>query len=88
VPGNGFHFTGSDPASSQLFFVLYFTMTGMHMFHMFVGLMLILFFGLWTARSDRPLHKPNCFEVLGLYWAFVDVVWLFLYPLFYLLNTP
>jgi cytochrome c oxidase subunit 3 len=88
VPGNGFQFTGSDPASSQLFFVLYFTMTGMHMFHMFVGLMLILFFGLWTARSDRPLHKPNCFEVLELYWAFVDVVWLFLYPLFYLLHTP
>ena len=88
VPGNGFQFMGSDPGSSQLFFVLYFTMTGMHMFHMFIGLMLILFFGMWTAASDRPLRKPNCFEVLGLYWAFVDIVWLFLYPLFYLVNTP
>jgi cytochrome c oxidase subunit 3 len=88
VPGSGFHFNGSDPAASQLFFVLYFTMTGMHMFHMFVGLMLILFFGVWTARSNRPLGQPNFFEVLGLYWAFVDIVWLFLYPLFYLVNTP
>ena len=86
VPGSGFHFTGSDPASSQLFFVLYFTMTGMHMFHMFVGLMLILFFGGWTLLSPQALRKPNCFEVLGLYWAFVDIVWLFLFPLFYLVN--
>jgi cytochrome c oxidase subunit 3 len=86
VPGTGFHFDGSDPAGSQMFFVLYFTMTGLHMFHMFVGLMLILFYGGWTCLSVRALLKPNGFEVLGLYWAFVDIVWLFLYPLFYLVN--
>jgi cytochrome c oxidase subunit 3 len=86
VPGSGFHFTGSDPSSSEMFFVLYFTMTGMHMFHMFVGLTLILFFGGWLWFSPRALLKPNCFEVLGLYWAFVDIVWLFLYPLFYLVH--
>jgi cytochrome c oxidase subunit 3 len=86
VPGSGFQFAGSDPSSSEMFFVLYFTMTGMHMFHMFVGLMLILFFGGWTCFSPRVLLKPNRFEALGLYWAFVDIVWLFLYPLFYLVN--
>ncbi len=86
VPGSGFHFTGSDPSSSELFFVLYFTMTGLHMFHMFVGLMLLLFFGGWTWLSPRALRTPNPFEVLGLYWAFVDIVWLFLYPLFYLVH--
>ena len=86
APGSSFHFTGSDPSSSELFFVLYFTMTGMHMFHMFVGLMLILFFGGWTWFSPRALLTPNPFEVLGLYWAFVDIVWLFLYPLFYLVH--
>ena len=86
VPGSGFQFTGSDPSASELFFVLYFTMTGMHMFHMFVGLMLILFFGGWTWLSPGALRKPNGFEVLGLYWAFVDIVWVFLYPLFYLVN--
>jgi cytochrome c oxidase subunit 3 len=86
VPGNGFQFSGSDPGSSELFFCLYFTMTGLHMFHMFVGLMLILWFGAWTQCSSHALTKRNCFEVLGLYWAFVDIVWLFLYPLFYLVN--
>ena len=86
VPGRGFRFTGSDPSSSELFFVLYFTMTGMHMFHMFVGLMLILFFGGRSCFSARALLTPNPFEVLGLYWAFVDIVWLFLYPLFYLVH--
>jgi cytochrome c oxidase subunit 3 len=86
VPGSGFHFDGSDPASSELFFCLYFTMTGVHMFHMFAGLVLILFFGFWSFFSERALLRPNGFEVLGLYWAFVDIVWLFLYPLFYLVN--
>jgi cytochrome c oxidase subunit 3 len=86
VPGSGFHFTGSDPSSSELFFVLYFTMTGLHMFHMFVGLMLILVLGGWTWWTPRARYKPNPVEVLGLYWAFVDIVWLFLYPLFYLVH--
>ena len=86
VPGVGFHFIGSDPSSSELFFVLYFTMTGIHVFHMLVGLVLILFLGGWSWFSPRALLTPNPFEVLGLYWAFVDIVWLFLYPLFYLVH--
>jgi cytochrome c oxidase subunit 3 len=86
VPGRSFYFIGSDPSSSELFFVLYFTMTGMHMFHMFVGLMLILYLSGRTWLLPRALLTPNPVEVLGLYWAFVDIVWLFLYPLFYLVN--
>jgi cytochrome c oxidase subunit 3 len=86
VPGSGFHFIGSDPPASEMFFVLYFTMTGLHMFHMFVGLMLMLYFGGSTWISPRTLLNPNRIEVLGLYWAFVDIVWLFLYPLFYLVH--
>jgi cytochrome c oxidase subunit 3 len=86
VPGSGFHFPGSDPTSSEMFYCLYFTMTGLHMFHVTAGLVLILFFGLSISSSHRPLLNPNRFEILGLYWAFVDIVWLFLYPLFYLVN--
>jgi cytochrome c oxidase subunit 3 len=86
VPGSGFRFTGSDPSSSELFFVLYFTMTGLHLFHMAVGLVLILVLGGWTWWTPRARQKPNPVEVLGLYWAFVDIVWLFLYPLFYLVH--
>ncbi|HUB66637.1 MAG TPA: cytochrome c oxidase subunit 3 [Candidatus Methylacidiphilales bacterium] len=84
IPGSAFRFQGSDPAASQMFFCLYFTMTGLHMFHVTVGLVLIVFFGI--SCSCRSLINPNRFEVLGLYWAFVDIVWLFLYPLFYLVN--
>jgi cytochrome c oxidase subunit 3 len=86
VPGIDFQFAGSDPSASEMFFLLYFTMTGIHMFHMIVGLLLILFFGGRAWLSSRTFLKPNCFEVLGLYWAFVDIVWVFLYPLFYLVN--
>jgi cytochrome c oxidase subunit 3 len=86
VPGSGFQFTGSEPSSSEMFFVLYFTMTGLHIFHMVVGLLLILVFGGWTWASPVFLLKPNRFELLGLYWAFVDIVWVFLYPLFYLVH--
>jgi cytochrome c oxidase subunit 3 len=86
VPGSAFHFPGSDPASFEMFYCLYFTMTGLHMFHVTVGLVLMLFFGGRVAFSRRPLLQPNRFEILGLYWAFVDIVWLFLYPLFYLVS--
>ena len=85
-PGSAFYFAGSDPAASELFFVLYFTMTGLHMLHMAIGLILIASFGIWTARAPDLMRRPNLFEVLGLYWAFVDIVWLFLYPLFYLVS--
>ena len=86
VPGSGFHFVGSDPAASELFFDLYFTMTGVHMFHMAVGLTLIAGYSAWAWLSESAFLRPNGFEVLGLYWAFVDIVWLFLYPVFYLVN--
>ena len=45
----------------------------MHMFHVTVGLALIFYFGAWAAWSRRPFLNPNRFEVLGLYWAFVDI---------------
>ena len=87
VPGHGFYFTGADPASSEMFYYLYFVMTGIHGLHMTIGVVLIIGFGLWAWLSRDAMKKPNCFEVLGLYWAFVDIVWMFLYPLFYLIRT-
>jgi cytochrome c oxidase subunit 3 len=86
VPGRGFHFPGHAPASVEMFYTLYFTMTGFHGLHMTIGVAFIIGFGLWAWRSHDALRKPNCFEVLGLYWAFVDIVWMFLYPLFYLVH--
>ena len=73
-----------DPARVELFFFFYFAMTGLHAAHMIVGegLLAVL---LWRAYMDR--FSPEYYtpvEITGLYWHFVDIVWLFLYPLFYL----
>ena len=77
---------GSHP-SLNLFFALYFIMTGMHALHMVIGLVLM---GFVTVRALRGRYTPANHigvEILGLYWHFVDLVWIFLFPLLYLLNT-
>ena len=71
---------------TQLFFFLYFGMTGMHALHMIIGLGL-LFWLLWRAqRGDFSAGYVAPIENFGLYWHFVDIVWLFLFPLLYLIN--
>jgi cytochrome c oxidase subunit 3 len=72
--------------TTQLFFSLYFTMTGLHAVHMIVGIV-ILFIITWMAhkgRFDSEWHAPV--EMTGLYWHFVDIVWIFLFPLLYLVE--
>lgn len=72
--------------TTQLFFSLYFMMTGLHAIHMIVGVV-ILFIILWMAhkgRFDAEYHAPV--EMTGLYWHFVDIVWIFLFPLLYLVE--
>ena len=83
LPGRGFE-PGAAPGL-QLFVLLYFTMTGLHAFHMLVGLGLMVWLlrqnqrGRFTAAQHAPI------EMFGLYWHFVDCVWVFLYPLLYLI---
>ena len=72
--------------TTQIFFSLYFTMTGLHALHMIVGIV-ILFIIAWMAhqgRFDSEWHAPV--EMTGLYWHFVDIVWIFLFPLLYLVE--
>ena len=71
---------------TQIFFFLYFAMTGMHAVHMLIGIG-ILFWFIWRAHKDeftRGYVAP--IENFALYWHFVDIVWLFLFPLLYLIN--
>jgi cytochrome c oxidase subunit 3 len=71
---------------AQLFFIFYFFMTGLHLFHMVVGLGLVSWV-LALARRGRftsSYHTP--LELVGLYWHFIDIVWVFLYPLLYLVS--
>jgi len=77
---------GADP-NLNLFFGLYFIMTGMHALHMFVGLVLMGFVAVRALRGRYTRKNYIGVEILGLYWHFVDLVWIFLFPLLYLLNT-
>jgi len=84
VPGANFDPT-RDPAQ-QLYFSLYFMMTGIHALHMVVGigLMLVILRMAWKGRFSAEYFAPV--EVAGLYWHFVDIVWIFLFPLLYLIG--
>jgi cytochrome c oxidase subunit 3 len=71
---------------TQIFFFLYFAMTGMHALHMVIGIVL-LFWLTWRAYRGEFTHGYVApIENFGLYWHFVDIVWIFLFPLLYLIN--
>ena len=71
---------------TQIFFFLYFAMTGMHALHMIIGIGL-LFWLTWRAHvGEFSVGYVAPIENFGLYWHFVDIVWLFLFPLLYLIN--
>lgn len=74
-----------DPRA-QLYFFLYFTMTGLHAVHMIIGIGIVVTLAAYAARGRflGPFFAPV--ELMGLYWHFVDVVWVFLFPLLYLLG--
>jgi cytochrome c oxidase subunit 3 len=86
VPGDTFHFEGADGTHAQLFFSLYFLMTGLHAVHMIIGIVLV---GLVAVKAREGAYTPenhNFLEGTGLYWHFVDLVWIFLFPLLYLIG--
>jgi cytochrome c oxidase subunit 3 len=86
IPGLGFQFPGDNATHAQIFFLMYFIMTGLHALHMIVGLCLLLvIMGMTLTDSFSPgYHTPV--ETIGLYWHFVDVVWVFLFPILYLVD--
>ena len=74
--------------TTQIYFSLYFTMTGLHALHMVVGvgLMMVITWMAWKGKFDAQWYTPV--EMSGLYWHFVDIVWIFLFPLLYLVERP
>jgi cytochrome c oxidase subunit 3 len=71
---------------AQIFFFLYFAMTGMHALHMIIGIGLLIWLIGRSQRGDFSAGYVAPIENFGLYWHFVDIVWLFLFPLLYLIN--
>ena len=86
VPGAAFQFEKEHLYHAQIFFSLYFIMTGLHAVHMIIGLgiMLVMFWLAWRGTITAEYYSP--IEVSGLYWHFVDIVWIFLFPLLYLIG--
>lgn len=89
-PGAGFrpehgglvqHATGIE-----LFFVLYFMTTALHALHLTAGILACLWLAFGLRRPGPPAPEPASVELVGLYWHFVDIVWIFLYPLLYLVG--
>jgi cytochrome c oxidase subunit 3 len=77
---------GATVRQVELFYWIYFAMTGMHALHMIIGAGLLTFLLIFSlkGRFDPEYHSPV--EVIGLYWHFVDIIWIFLFPLLYLLG--
>ncbi|MDH3255121.1 MAG: cytochrome c oxidase subunit 3 family protein [Acidobacteriota bacterium] len=89
VPGPSFamdHFPADEAPYVQMFFNLYFMMTGLHALHMVIGIGLLLSLVVMAARGAFTPENHNLVEGVGLYWHFVDIVWIFLFPLLYLLG--
>lgn len=86
VPGPTFQFEEKYVREAQIFFSLYFVMTGLHAVHMIIGLGIMVWMFIWAWNGTITKEYSNPIEVSGLYWHFVDIVWIFLFPLLYLVG--
>lgn len=86
LPGAHFRFEGADARIAQLFFYLYFVMTGVHALHVTIGVGLLGLFALRALLTLKFGNLATAVDLLGLYWHFVDLVWVFLFPLLYLVG--
>jgi cytochrome c oxidase subunit 3 len=87
-PGEHFHPVSplAHPAQVQLFMVFYFGLTGLHALHMVIGAGLLIWMmgRAWRGHFGPEYYAPV--EIMGLYWHFVDIIWIFLFPLLYLIG--
>jgi cytochrome c oxidase subunit 3 len=86
VPALHFTYGGHDAAGVEHFFYLYFAMTLLHALHLTIGVVIVLVFAVALARGAEAFANPERLETAALYWHFVDSVWIFLYPLIYLVG--
>ena len=86
LPGFNFRYEGPEANHVEMFFLFYYVMTGLHAIHMIVGLgiLSVILYRVRLGTVNGVYNTPV--EIAGLYWHFVDVVWVFLFPLFYLIG--
>jgi cytochrome c oxidase subunit 3 len=86
IPHFDFRFDAAHLNGAETFFALYFVMTGLHAIHLIIGIGVLAVLAQRVAAAERRTEKRGTVEVAGLYWHFIDLVWIFLYPLLYLVS--
>lgn len=86
LPGNLYTFTGIEGNNPHIFFGIYFLMTGLHGLHVFGGMCVISWLMFKTSRNAFSSEYYTPLELTGLFWHLVDLIWIFLFPLFYLIG--
>jgi cytochrome c oxidase subunit 3 len=86
VPGLQFSYVGQYASQVALFLIFYFVMTALHALHMIIGIGLLAVLAVLGRRRYFSTEYYTPVEAVGLYWHFVDIVWIFLYPLLYLVG--
>jgi cytochrome c oxidase subunit 3 len=91
VPGLNFHpapeeLRGAPANAVELFMCFYFFMTGLHALHMIIGIGLLSVMTILAWRGKIKRENYDKIEVSGLYWHFVDIIWIYLFPLLYLIG--
>jgi cytochrome c oxidase subunit 3 len=86
LPGKFYSYPGIEGTNPHIFFSVYFLMTGLHGLHVLIGMGVIAWMIVRTAQRRYGSHYYTPVEVTGLYWHLVDVIWIFLFPLLYLIG--
>ncbi len=86
LPGKYYTFTGVEGTNPHIFFSVYFAMTGLHGVHVVAGMIAIIWVLIKTTRNRFSAEYYTPMEMTGLYWHLVDLIWIFLFPLLYLIG--
>src|SRR5262249_51004994 len=86
LPGKWYTYTGLPYDNAKIFFAFYFCLTGLHGIHVLAGMVVIFWLMLRARKNEFSAQYFTPVECVGLYWHLVDLVWIFLFPLLYLVG--
>lgn len=86
LPGSFYSYQGIEGSNPHVFFSIYFIMTGIHAFHIIIGMGILTWVLIKTLRNHFSADYYTHVELVGLYWHLVDLIWIFLFPLLYLIG--
>ncbi len=86
LPGKYYTFTGVEGSNPHIFFSIYFVMTGLHGIHIIAGIIVLVWVLVKMINNNFSAEYYTPVEMAGLYWHLVDLVWIYLFPLLYLIG--